>query len=102
MRAAAVSDEAVVARLYYACFHAANAVLYDRGVEPTSHRGRISQFGQELVVDGPVPRDDGRFLNRLKDLRERADYGYDPIDEDVDELFERAETFVSDLESLVD
>ncbi len=31
------SDEGVVNRLYYAAFHAAQAALYDRGIEPSSH-----------------------------------------------------------------
>lgn len=102
MRAADVSDEAVVGRLYYACFHAANAVLYDRGFEPSSHQGTLSLFGQELVLDGQLPRDDGRFLTRLRDLREQADYGYDSVDEDVGELLDRSEAFVRDLEDLVE
>lgn len=41
-READLSDVVVVNRCYYACFHAAQAVLYSRGKEPTSHGGVLS------------------------------------------------------------
>ena len=36
-RDAELSDAVVINRLYYACFHAAQAVLYDRGYDPSTH-----------------------------------------------------------------
>lgn len=48
-RAAGLSDAAVINRLYYAAFHAVQAVLYDRGFTPTSHGGVLSLFGSELT-----------------------------------------------------
>jgi len=36
-REAELSDAVVINRCYYACFHAAQAVLYDRGHDPSSH-----------------------------------------------------------------
>ena len=95
------TDKAVVNRLYYACSHAAQAVLYAKGFEPESHRGVISLFGQEGVLSGEASEADGRFLNELRDLREQADYDHDPIETDVDELFERTEEFVADMNALV-
>lgn len=94
------TDKAVVNRLYYACFHAAQAVLYAKGFEPGSHRGVVSLFGQEVVLNGEASKNDGRFLNELRDLREQADYDHEPVEADVDELFERTEEFVADMESL--
>lgn len=41
-RDADLSDAAVINRLYYAAFHAIQAVLYDRGFEPTTHGGVLS------------------------------------------------------------
>lgn len=102
MHASDGTDEAVVSRCYYACFHAANAALYDCGHEPNTHKGTISLFGQELVLDGPISRDEGRFLNRLRDLRERADYGYDAIDVDVEELLRGTESFLASVDSLIE
>lgn len=96
------SDEAIVNRLYYACFHAATAALYAAGEEPTSHRGTLALFGSELVVDGPATRDDGRCFNRLRDYREQADHGYDPIDANVDALIERTDDFVETMREIID
>lgn len=100
-REAQLSDAVVVNRCYYACFHAAQAVLYDRGKAPTSHGGVLSLFGSEVVTTGDASREQGRFLNRLSELRKQADYGYGRIDEDVDELVETTRTFVDDMDSLV-
>lgn len=101
-RDADLSDAAVINRLYYACFHAAQAVLYDRGHEPTSHGGVLSLFGSEVVAAGDAPREHGRFLNRLSELRKQADYGYGTIDEDVDDLLDRTRTFANETENLID
>lgn len=101
-RDAGLSDTVVVNRCYYACFHAAQAVLYDRGFEPESHGGVLSLFGSEVVVDGPASKDDGRFLNELSTLRKQADYGHDPLEEEVDALLRRSEAFVEDVTALVE
>jgi len=99
-RQAGLSDAVVINRCYYACFHAAQAVLCDRGETPTSHGGVISLFGSEVVVPGDATRDQGRFLNRLSELRKQADYGYATLDEDVASLCQRSQQFVDEMESL--
>lgn len=99
-RAAGVSDAAVINRLYYAGFHAVQAVLYDRGFEPTSHGGVRSLFGSEVIATGDAAREDGRFLSQLSELRQRADYGYGELDADVDALLSRTRQFVSEMEVL--
>lgn len=101
-REANLSEAVIVNRLYYACFHGAQAVLYDRGLEPESHGGVLSLFGSEVVVDGDASRDQGRCLNDLSTLRIQADYGFDSIDADVDALIERVEGFVSAMGRLID
>lgn len=99
-RDAELSDTVVVNRLYYACFHAAQAVLYDREHDPTTHGGVLSLFGSEIVKEGNAARADGRFLNDLGELRQKADYGYGTIDEDIDALLTRTGQFVSEMETL--
>lgn len=99
-RDAELSDTVVVNRLYYACFHAAQAVLYDREHDPTTHGGVLSLFGSEIVKEGNAARADGRFLNDLGELRQKADYGYGTIDEDIDALLTRTRQFVSEMETL--
>lgn len=94
------STEGVVNRLYYACFHAAQAVLYAKDVEPSTHGGVRNRFGEEVVLTGDAPREQGRLLTTLADLRQQADYGYQPIEADLDELQNRTQQFVDDMESL--
>ena len=101
-RDAGLSDGAVVNRLYYAAFHAVQAVLYDRGFDPRSHGGVRALFGTEIIAAGEAPRADGRFLSRLTELRRQADYGYGEPDEDVDWLLERSRRFVSGMENRLD
>lgn len=95
------STEGVVNRLYYAAFHAAQAALYDRDVEPGSHGGVRNRFGEELVLGGGATRDQGRLLTTLADLRQQADYGYEPISADPDELHDRTRAFVEAMTDLV-
>ena len=96
------TEAAVVNRLYYACFHAATAALYAVGEDPNSHRGTVALFGSTLVVDGPATRDEGRFLNRMKDYREQADYGYDDITANTNALYTRTEKFVESMRTIVE
>lgn len=96
------TDEGVVNRLYYAAFHAAQAALYDRGVAPSSHGAVRNQFGEHVVLDGSASRNQGRLLTTLGDLRQRADYGYDPLDVDVERLLDRTREFVDAMETIVD
>jgi uncharacterized protein (UPF0332 family) len=91
-RDAELSEVVVTNRWYYACFHAAQAVLYDRGHDPSPHGGVLSLFGSEVVAADDAPRDHGRFPTRLSELREQADYGYDELDEDIDDLLEHSIT----------
>lgn len=99
-REAGLSDAAIINRLYYASFHAVQAVLYDRGHEPTSHGGVLSLFGSAVVSTGDTSREHGRFLNQLSELRTQADYGYEEVEVDVDSLLSRTQQLVSDMNVL--
>ncbi|TQQ81326.1 HEPN domain-containing protein [Halonotius terrestris] len=99
---ASLSDAVVVNRCYYACFHAAQAILYQHGHEPTSHSGVLSLFGSEIVVDGDISREHGRFLNALSTLRKQADYGYEPIEEDIETLLDQTASFVETTVQLIE
>lgn len=100
MRQAGVTDEALVNRLYYACFHVVNAVLASKDVEVTSHRGLVAMFGKEVVNNGDASAEEGRFLNTMQMYRQTADYEHKPVQADVDELFERTKAFVAAMEAL--
>jgi uncharacterized protein (UPF0332 family) len=95
------SRESIANRLYYACYHAAKGVLYAEGHQPKTHAGVVAQFGEHIVKEGPASEADRRFLARSQTRREKADYEYEPLREDVDELFARTEEFVAKMEQLV-
>lgn len=96
------SDEGVVNRLYYAAFHAAQAALYSQDIDPTSHGGVRNQFGSELVLNGHASREQGRLLTTLADLRQQADYGYNPLDVECASLRDRTAEFVDAMASFVE
>ncbi|WP_368410939.1 hypothetical protein [Halomarina pelagica] len=48
----------MVNRSYYAAFHAAQAVLYARGENPSSHGHVRRQFGQRVVLNGDASREE--------------------------------------------
>lgn len=81
---AGLSDAVVVNRLYYACFHAEQAVLYDRGQKP----------------EGDADSEDGELVDLLSNLRQQADYGSGAVEEDLDDLQSRSREFVAEMESL--
>jgi uncharacterized protein (UPF0332 family) len=95
------STEAIANRLYYAGYHAAKAVLYARGFEPRTHAGVVAQFGEHVVKEGDAAEDDRRFLARAQTRQEQADYEYEPLRVDVEELFAQTERFVADMEDLI-
>lgn len=96
------SDEGVVNRLYYAAFHAAQAALYSRDVDPGTHGAVRNRFGELFVKTGDAEREHGRLLTTLADVRQQADYGYEPLDVDVEPLIERTRDFLDVVTALVD
>lgn len=91
----------VLNRLYYAAFHGAQAALYARGRNPSSHGHVRQQFGQYLVLSGEVSREKGRLLGRLYYHRQAADYGDGPPAVNLDELYEDVDEFVQQMDELV-
>jgi uncharacterized protein (UPF0332 family) len=96
------TERGAISRLYYACFHAARAVLYDRVFDPHGHGTVIRWFGREVVVPGDASSTDGSFLNDMYDLRREADYEQLPPAENVGALYTRTEMFVDDMAELLD
>jgi uncharacterized protein (UPF0332 family) len=83
--------------LYYACFHAAQAVLYDRRFVPTTHDAVSRLFGREVVIEGDATKADGKFLSDIYDKRQQADYEQASTTVNVDALNARTEKFVNDM-----
>jgi uncharacterized protein len=88
---------------YYAMFHAAKALLVEKGIETSSHRGVISSIGHDFVRMGLLSQTDGRRLRELFDQRQRADY---KVTDQFDEAMAReaitwAEAFIESAERLL-
>ncbi|MDY6778086.1 MAG: HEPN domain-containing protein [Candidatus Nanohaloarchaea archaeon] len=75
--------EDAVSRAYYVMFHAAKALLLERGSDPRTHAGVASELGK--LYRDELGSEMIREFARIQEKREQADYGELP---DVD----RAET----------
>jgi uncharacterized protein (UPF0332 family) len=97
-----LSTKTAINRLYYACFHATKAVLYERGYDPQTHKGVKVLLGRELVQPGDITNATAEFFVDLSNKRERADYEYQPVPADVDLLLDRTAAFIETMEELVE
>ena len=61
-------------RCYYAAFYAIKAVLALEGKDFKRHKDVVAYFNKEYVATEIFPRELGRKLGRLKQLREKSDY----------------------------
>lgn len=64
----------VANRLYYAVFHAINAMLLIDGIKTGTHKGASVLFGKIYVLSGKFTREDGILYGQLQTMREKADY----------------------------
>lgn len=83
-------------RSYYAMFYALQLLLVQNKVTISKHSGIISYFDQEFVKTGIIDKKFSKWLHRLFDLRQDADYGdmFIPTDEHCREALSQAEEFV--------
>lgn len=85
-------------------FHAAKALILERtGKTPKTHSGVRQAFGQ-LVVDGGLDQDLGRFLARAYEYKTFADYDLARriAAEDVEPIIKRAEQAVSTITEILE
>jgi len=62
-------------RAYYAAFYAATAVLLNEGLDFSKHSGVIASIHQRFVKTGKLPKEQGKELNWLFEIRNVGDYG---------------------------
>jgi uncharacterized protein (UPF0332 family) len=78
---AAQEYEGACNRAYYAMYDAAHAMLAATGQGDykvtKTHRGLIAAFGAQIVQPGVLPRELGRSLNEVEQVRLLADYAGD-------------------------
>lgn len=95
---------ATVNRCYYAMYHAAEAVLYDRGFKPKTHAGLRTMLGEHIINKGILSKERGRSLAQAARLREMSDYEVDAeVDVGrVDKLIGEAKLFIAEIKGTLD
>ena len=90
-------------RFYYACFHIIQALFITDNVTAHTHSGMIKSFGQHYIKTGVLPLEYGRFISRLFQLRQRADYNfsYEISEQDVADLYKPAKSLIDDIIALI-
>lgn len=83
-----------ISRAYYAMFHAAQAILYIKGLKAKSHAGVKSLFGEHIVKKGIISEELGKAFSRAFDLRQKSNYEIQAEFEieDVKEVVKEAES----------
>lgn len=61
-------------RSYYAAFYAMKAVLSLEGVDFKRHKDVVAYFNKEYVAKEKFPKELGRMIAKLQQLREKSDY----------------------------
>ena len=96
-------SDMAVNRFYYACFHIVQALFIQREIVAHTHSGMLTQFSLHFVKTEKVSLEDGSFLARLFQLRQKADYNcaYDITKEEALSLKEPTHAFVEKIENLI-
>lgn len=90
-------------RLYYAVFHAVNALLIHDGLYVNTHHGSHALFHLHYIKTGKMPIDYGRLYSQLQTMREESDYNcvYEVEPEELKKRIEPAKKFIDDIEKAV-
>lgn len=84
-------------RAYYGMFYAIQMLIVLNKVKVSKHSGAIAYFDREFVKPGIIDKQFSKWLHRLFDLRQDADYGdmYEPDADQCREALEHAGEFIS-------
>ena len=90
-------------RQYYACYHAVQALFVSHEVSGATHKGMIAQFSLHFVKTGLISMEQGSFLSRMMQLRQKADYNcfYDISEDEVRSLASPTHEFVDTVLKLI-
>jgi uncharacterized protein (UPF0332 family) len=94
---------AVINRLYYACYYMTSALLVYHGYSAQTHSGVIRLLGLHFVTKEIVPKEQSMFYSKLFELRQTGDYDdlYTLMGEEVEPLIGMAQKYIEVLESLL-
>jgi uncharacterized protein (UPF0332 family) len=92
-----------VNRLYYACFYAVTALLLSKGLSSSKYSGVRALFHQNIVKNGLINREMGKFYDKLFDTRQKGDYAdlvyFDK--KEVDSWFDETKKFISSIKNII-
>ena len=88
-------------RAYYAIFHAINAIHALNGVAYKKHKDAIANFNKEYVKTEIFPKEIGRKIAGVEEIRHASDYDdfYIATRDEVDEQISIAEEFIKMVEA---
>ena len=88
-------------RSYYAAFYCIKAVLALGTVDFKRHKDVMAYFNKEYVATNVFPRELGRKLSTLKQLREKSDYDdfYIASKTQAEEQYETAKSVLEQINS---
>lgn len=93
-----------VNRLYYACFHAVDALLTSKGFDASkTHAGLRTAFSLHVIKEGIMDKEWSYFYSSMFDSRSDADYD-DFVEHDreaVEEMLPKTKEFVSIIKELI-
>jgi uncharacterized protein (UPF0332 family) len=94
---------ASVNRVYYACFYAVSALLLNKGVDSSTHKGLRQMFGLHFIQTGVVSKEYGKFFSDLFDRRQTGDYDdFITFDKETAlNLFSTGKDFVKEIAILI-
>ncbi len=84
---------------YYSMFHAARALLYNKGFREKSHRGLLASLGE--LYPKQVAQSMLDDFDEAMRLRESADYGLVYSEEGAGNVIESAETFLENTKKVL-
>lgn len=92
------------ARAYYAMFYAAEALLFERGLQFRKHGSVHGAFGEQFVRSGAMDPRFHRWLLDAFDTRIQGDYGVDAVvtNEEAQVMIERATMFVAESRKVLE
>ena len=92
-----------VNRLYYACFYAVSALLYQHKINSKTHSGTNTQFTLHFVKTEKVSKENGELFTDLMRWRYKGDYGdmFDFDKKTVEPLIKPVKKFLHDIELLI-
>ena len=95
-----MSYRSVMNRLYYAMFYVVLALLNDKGLSTSKHRGALHLFDLEFIKTSIFSKELTKVFHQGFNLRLIGDYS-DQIEitkEDIDKIMPKAQNFVKKIE----